>query len=256
VKKILIVAFALLISLNISIAKQDLLFVGEELLYEVSFFGVKLGSIKLVTENETEINGKKAVKVKGYLNSYKGIPFVDLESIFESWLDPSATYSYKFTGNVKSNNNRNKQEIEFDYEKGIIKNKQFKNNEVDFNTTFKTNKKWSEGLSILYLARKFSNLKRTIKIPTIIYKDTCSTTINFTGKQETVNISAFKKPVKTLYFTGLADWEGIYGLSGKFEGWFSDDDAHIPIKAKMNVYVGSVVIELVKWKRGSWNPPS
>jgi len=49
---------------------------------------------------------------------------------------------------------------------------------------------------------------------------------------------------------------GNYGLSGKFEGWFSDDDAHIPIKAKMNVYVGSVVIELVKWKRGSWNPPS
>jgi len=256
VKRILIVAFALLISLNISIAKQDLLFVGEELLYEVSFLGVKLGSIKLVTENETEINGKKAVKVKGYLNSYKGIPFVDLESVFESWLDPSATYSYKFIGNVKSNNNRNKQEIEFDYEKGIIKNKQFKNNEVDFNTTFKTNKKWSEGLSILYLARKFINLKRTIKIPTIIYKDTCSTTINFTGKQETVNISAFKKPVKTLYFTGLADWEGIYGLSGKFEGWFSDDDAHVPIKAKMNVYVGSVVIELVKWKRGSWNPPS
>jgi hypothetical protein len=252
----IIVAFALLMSISFSIAKEDMLYQGEELLYEVSFFGVKLGSIKILTESGLKLAGKDVVKVKGLLNSYKGIPFVDLASVFESWLDPSATYSYKFTGNVKTNNDRSKQEINFDYEKGIIKNKQFKNNELEFNNTISTNKKWSEGLSLLFLARKFANLKRTIKIPTIIYKDTCSTTINFTGKQENISISAFKKPIKTLYFTGIADWEGIYGLSGKFEGWFSDDDAHVPIKAKMNVYVGNVVIELKQWKRGTWNPPS
>jgi len=44
-------------------------------------------------------------------------------------------------------------------------------------------------------------------------------------------------------------------LSGKFEGWFSDDNAHIPIKALMNVYVGKILIELKSWKRTGWIPP-
>ena len=44
-------------------------------------------------------------------------------------------------------------------------------------------------------------------------------------------------------------------LKGSFEGWFSDDEARIPIVSKMNVYVGNVVIELVKWKRPGWVPP-
>ena len=92
-------------------------------------------------------------------------------------------------------------------------------------------------------------LKRIIK-----YRQS-SKAINFDGKQEIVEIDAVKYPVRTKYLNGSADWTGAYGLSGKFEGWFSDDDAKIPIRAKMKVYVGSVNIELVSWKRTNWTPP-
>ena len=72
---------------------------------------------------------------------------------------------------------------------------------------------------------------------------------------EIVEIDAAKYPIKTVYLSGTANWTGIYGLSGKFEGWFSDDEARIPIRAKMKLYVGDANIELVKWSRGSWQPP-
>ena len=55
--------------------------------------------------------------------------------------------------------------------------------------------------------------------------------------------------------SGQARWTGLYGLSGNFEGWFSNDEARVPIKAKMSVYIGSVVIELKSWKRPDWKPP-
>jgi hypothetical protein len=92
-------------------------------------------------------------------------------------------------------------------------------------------------------------------MPTVIMEDTVNTVVNFNGKQEPVSIDAVQYPIKSVYLNGEANWTGIYGLSGRFEGWFSDDDARIPVKAKMKVYVGSVTIELQKWRRGSWQPP-
>jgi hypothetical protein len=44
-------------------------------------------------------------------------------------------------------------------------------------------------------------------------------------------------------------------LEKDFEGWFSDDDARIPIRAKMKVIIGKVDIQLVRWKRANWSPP-
>jgi hypothetical protein len=62
-------------------------------------------------------------------------------------------------------------------------------------------------------------------------------------------------PIMTTHFDGTANWTGVYGLTGSFEGWFSDDAARVPIKAKMKVYIGSVTLELQSWKRGNWQPP-
>jgi hypothetical protein len=85
--------------------------------------------------------------------------------------------------------------------------------------------------------------------------DTVNTVINFAGTIGKQTIDAVDYPIRTVYLNADANWTGIYGLSGRAEGWFSDDDARIPIVAKMNVYVGAVRLELVKWKRGSWQPP-
>jgi hypothetical protein len=44
-------------------------------------------------------------------------------------------------------------------------------------------------------------------------------------------------------------------LTGDFEGWFSNDEARVPILAKMKVILGSITIELMRWKRAGWTPP-
>jgi hypothetical protein len=44
-------------------------------------------------------------------------------------------------------------------------------------------------------------------------------------------------------------------MTGNFEGWFSNDKYAVPIRAKLNVIIGSVDLELIKWNSELWNPP-
>jgi hypothetical protein len=70
-----------------------------------------------------------------------------------------------------------------------------------------------------------------------------------------VEIDALDYEIRTVHFQGEANWTGVYGITGKFDGWFSDDEARVPIRAKMKLYVGNADIELVRWKRPGWTPP-
>lgn len=240
-----------------TVMKSQMAFPGEELEYDVSFLGIKLGTIKMITEQSpTTLNGKKIYKMKALIDSRPGIPFVDLHSVYETWMDASATYSHQFAANTKkSENNWMYDKYSFDYDNKVINMEKFEDKKLVAKKSITTSKKWNDGCSLFFTARQLLFAKRNIKIPTIVQEDTVFTTIAFTGKEESTDIDAVDYPVKTTYFNGEANWTGIYGITGKFEGWFSTDDARVPIKAKMKLYVGSATIELVKWKRGTWQPP-
>jgi len=42
-------------------------------------------------------------------------------------------------------------------------------------------------------------------------------------------------------------------MKGPFRGWFSDDDAAIPLKAKVEIFLGSIVLELESYERPGWS---
>lgn len=229
---------------------------GEELEYEVSFFNVKLGKIKIVTEQITDYRGFQVYRAKSFMESYSGIPFVDLKASYSSWIDTTISFSHRFEGSLKLDADRWAfQKILFNYDENMIYNEKYEDRVLIEKLNTPTTKKINDGLSLFFLARQYTNMKRSVKVPTLMDTKIGTTYLNFHGKKENVQIPAIKYPVKTVYFDGRADWEGVYGLSGKFEGWFSDDDARVPIRAKMNVYVGNVVIELIRWKRNGWTPP-
>lgn len=253
--KFLICAIVFAFGYSNTYAKDDVLKSGEELTYEVSFLGVKLGSIKIVTQGEEKIAGKRTQKTKATIDSYEGIPFVALHTIFESWVDPSVSYSHKFAATTKESDGVEREIINFDYKNSTFQISKWKNQKSIDTKTFSTKKKWNDGLTLYFFARKFIRANRTVKVPTVIGGDTSVTKFTFSGKKESVEIDAVSYPVRTVHFSGSADWSGVYGLSGNFVGWFSDDEAAVPIKAKMNVLVGSVNIQLVKWVRSGWAPP-
>lgn len=256
-KKFIITVFIALFVMSSSYAgPKDIMKKGEYLKYEVSFLGISLGTIEMTIEDESEYNGEKVYNVKADIATYDGIPFVDLKATFKSWLDGSMNHSHKFVSNMKKGDNKWEYlELYMDYDDMEINQKVWENKKLQKEETIEIEKKINDGSSLFYLARQYTGLKRSIKVPTIIDGQIFDTKLNFRNEVESVEIDAVDHPIRTKYFDGQADWKGLYGLSGRFEGWFSDDDASIPIVAKMNVYVGKVHIELIEWSRDGWTPP-
>jgi len=230
---------------------------GEELVYKVSVLGVDIGRVVIKTDKKTKFNGKDALKVSAKMDSNPGIPFADLHATFESMVDPSAKYSHQFLANSKEGNESwSFTKYDFDYVTGKhIMTKHIDSKLVD-SKTFDSNKKWNDGCSIFFFARQFVKSGKNIKVPTVVFGEPSHTSFYFSNKKEFTEIAASSYPIKTVYFHGSATWTGVYGITGKFEGWFSDDAASVPIKAKMKLLVGSADVELISWKRaGNWQPP-
>ncbi len=245
----------ILLSGGSSALNAQVLSPGEELTYAVSYLGIRLGTIKMTTESKTDFNGKPVFRVKASIDSRPGIPFVEIHTTFESLIDPSATSSHQFMANTKEGDGWMFDKYTFNYPEKLITTEKWLDKVKKSSKQFSITRKYNDGCSLFYCARQLLYAKNVASVPTIVGDDTSTTKINFFGKIEETEIEAASYPIRTVYFDGNADWTGVYGVTGYFQGWFSDDEARIPIKAKMKLYLGSANIELVSWKRKDWQPP-
>jgi len=57
-----------------------------------------------------------------------------------------------------------------------------------------------------------------------------------------------KKRIDLLYKTKNDDKIILIGFSGEYEGWFSTNKQHVPLAARMEVFVENVYLELEEYK--------
>lgn len=230
--------------------------VGEELTYNVSYAFINLGQIRLKILEKIIQNEKVMYKTIAYMDSYKGLPFIDLHEIYESKMNSNVT-SYWFRSRSKAGSKIKYVTYDFDYtnNKAYFEFGIWGKGKLNKRDTLKIDTLSQDGLSLFYFARYNLLRNETVRIPTVVVEKLSNTTINFSQKTESVNIDAVDYPVDVIEFQGQADFEGVYGFSGGFEGWFSNDEARVPILAKMKVLIGKVRIELISWKKKNWEPP-
>ncbi len=240
-----------------TVASSGIFFVGERLEYEVSYSIFALGTVKIEIIDSAQRNGATVFRAKALMDSYSGVPFVNLHWIFYSEIDPHF-YSHFFSGvDNKDSNNVSYSNYSFDYphdrvfvERGIRQE-----HDSAIKTTDTISSLYQDGLSLFYYARGNLHSNEPENIPTFVSEKKVNTYINFINKKASTEIDAVKYPVETIEFDGRADFVGIFGLTGGFSGWFSNDEAAVPIVAKMKVILGSIRLELVKWNRPGWVPP-
>jgi hypothetical protein len=230
--------------------------VGEELTYVVSYTFIKLGEVKIVVRDKKEINGQFYYNTVAYINSYSGIPFVSIHQIYESRVNQNYASDF-FRGIVKTDKYSSYTEYYFDYgsHKIRIKKGKVSPHQVWTDSTANLNRMTQDGLSIFYYARMNLGTQKTVNIPCFVNEKFENTKINFYTDVRKTEIDAVDYDVSTLRLDGNMNFISIYGLTGYFEGYFSNDEASIPIVAKMKVFLGDVKLELIHWKREGWNPP-
>ncbi|QQS37962.1 MAG: DUF3108 domain-containing protein [Ignavibacteriales bacterium] len=232
------------------------LVVGEELLYEVSYSFIKLGTVRIKVLDKKNIGGVDIYKTIGYIDSYSGVPFVDLHQVYESSIFSDFTPQF-FRGTVKDEKYSSYTEYFFDKKKSLIhvKKGKVKPPQVWTDSTTSLDRPYQDGLSIFFYARYKSGSTKSQKVPCYVKEEKVFTNINFYNEVEDVSIDAVDYDINCVRLDGEMDFISIFGLTGYFEGWFSNDEAAIPIVAKMHVIIGSITLELIEWKRQGWMPP-
>jgi hypothetical protein len=230
--------------------------VGEELTYEVSYSLLKLGKVVLKIRDKKTIKGKNYYTTIAYIDSYPGVPYVDLHQIYESRIN-SEMYSDYFKGLAQYEDHTNFSEYIFDYKKELIKIKRGKVHprEIWADSVTSANQKYQDGLSIFYYARTNFGEVKSIDIPCFVNEQKVSTKINYYEDISDISISAVDYKIACRRLDGETDFISVFGLTGFFQGWFTNDEASVPIVAKLRVIIGNITLELKEWKREGWNPP-
>ena len=78
---------------------QKIIEVGEEITYVVKYLAFEIGEIKLIVQ-KMEVDGNDTLySAIAYINSYEGIPFVNLHQIYETKFD-KRQISHYFKGSI------------------------------------------------------------------------------------------------------------------------------------------------------------
>ncbi|MEO8166978.1 MAG: DUF3108 domain-containing protein [bacterium] len=228
---------------------------GEELTYNVRYYNFDLGQVRIKTLKRIE-NGKSvSYQTIAYIDSYKKVPLANLHAVFESLID-TAVYSQSFSGKALDGDSWAFGRYKFDYSaKRVFMESGRRDTIVHRRDTLVLDSKMQDGLSLFFYARDRLFSGKRENIPAVVQEKKVNTYINFSGKRKSVELDFVEYPVDVVGFDGTMEFTGIFGLTGDFEGWFSNDDARVPIVAQMKVILGSVTIELMQWNRPGWKPP-
>jgi len=220
------------------------------LVYNVSYIGIDIGKVEVESIGTEKLNGTETYKTITKIGTYPDIPFVDFHVIYREWMDMSFHFSHKFiTNTLYEKDDWGYGEINFNHDKGHISVKSWRHDEIEFEKHFQTKKKYCNGLTLIFLMRQYTHERKTLKIPAMLNNDTTSAWINLSGDKEDIYVDAFKKKVSCYKASGRIEMTGLYGLAGDFDVWITADKARIPVYSKVNIILGSAVIELVEFKR-------
>nr|HQI42011.1 hypothetical protein [Ignavibacteriaceae bacterium] len=122
--------------------------VGEDITYVVKYFAFEIGEVRLKVISTTTDNNDTLYSAIAYIDSYYGIPFVDLHQIYETKFDQKQNSRY-FKGTILKNDttfttyqyNKNNQTIH-------VKKGRERTKEIWTDSLAKSDKEYLDGLSL------------------------------------------------------------------------------------------------------------
>lgn len=236
-------------------AEGKFLKVGEEIRYLVKYLFFELGELRFkVTDSYVE-NGDTIFKTIVYIDSYD-IPFVNLHQTYESVMNQNQI-PLLFKGTVFGDKDTSFTKYTFskDHSSVHVYRGRLNPPETWVDSTAILGKHHQDGLSIFYYARMRTGQDKTYFVPCFVNEKSEYTTINYYSESIPVSIDAVNYEIDCVRLDGSTDFVSIFGLTGDFEGWFSNDCYAIPIAAKLKVILGNINLQLIQWNRDEWMPP-
>lgn len=250
------VAWVVIILIQLSAAQnvksENKIFINDEWLrYKVQWGFIRLGSIEVIQKKlGSTVSSKFVVQIKV---ESAPLPFINLYCVNRSILNsvnPINEYFNLFLG-------EDQQKITayvFDQvNQKIYMSATDHGRFVRSDTLNNINIAYDAG-GIFVMLRMLSAYDTTVCLPTLSEFQLKNTNLIFTNKTKKLKVSAIDSSLSARYFEGIAHWVGTSwgGVSGPFNGWVSTDAAAIPMKIRLKIFLGSVILELEDYKRKDW----
>jgi hypothetical protein len=229
---------------------------GEVLQYRVKWNFFRLGTITIRTLRDTSSSDSSLFRLQMVVESNPDLAFVSIREFNESLVQSTALRSIRFR--AEHRNGDDVREIVYAYDSAAHTMRYVETDgasgRVAAAETLRNVPPYVEGASLFFFARSIAGCGCVKEVPTMVGGKLAPTRLDFSGPAEDVDVDGLDHPVRARKFSGRAEWTGgtSAGLSGSFEGWMSDDDAAIPVKAELEVLLGSVTLELERWHHPGW----
>lgn len=237
-------------------SQSEVLIDSEELYYEVNYSFINIGWAKFNTSSVPGKPGYYTTTAK--LKSNNSLPFINIDYDFISIVEikEGNLKPHKFTAYEYKNDKRSELVCDFNYDSNFItvKKSGFDKN-IEMDKKILTSTVFQDGLSIFYYARMNSKKDKTEHVPVLMHTDTAMMKIDYSSKNTSVEISEVDYDISSVFLEGFLYFKAVFGLTGNFSGWFSNDAAGIPLKAKLEVEIGNITLELKSWTHSGWTPP-
>ena len=233
---------------------QGILAPGETLRYKVRWTFIRLGTVEIrQCEADTERPGMGNFVLT--VKSASGLPFIDLD--FTHTITAALQPLEVQTVTVQNNNdNHEKTTYSVDRTGQRVVVVDSCNGEEILCDTVSIADRCYEVLSLLFMARAQASSNGTAVVPTMVGRSVGETLLQFTGQTEEIDVPALDEPIEAYHFRGDARWvgSGFAGMQGEFRGWVSKDEAAVPLRGEVGIFLGSIVLELESFDRPSWPP--
>lgn len=231
---------------------------GERLEYKVKWLFFRLGTIVVTTNKVADSPGFFRTSIT--LDSNPDLFFISIHNRYEALVNSNPVRCEEFRSLEVDGDDTLVTSYTFDESRGQIHMWQ---SVLPADTVLREEVKDSvdrfyDGASLFFFARTILHRDTTLTIPTLVEFDMFTTDLTITGEVTLLEISALEEPVIARELFGRANFEGATfgGFSGDFKGWFSNDSAAVPLRAEMSITLGTVNVELERWERGAWVPPT
>jgi hypothetical protein len=233
--------------------------VNEEMIFEASYLFFKIGSVKFQVVGRTEYDSLSVYHLRAYIDSYSGVPFVHFHSVYDTYADAKALFCLYDLRKQKEGDDWVYTTTTFNFDQKTIVWDQLKDGRSIKEVSLPLDSNYTNGVSFIYYLREACRNAqgKETKLDVPIIDDTVRSSIVLTinEKKEACEVSAFDFPLDAYRLSGHINFTGTFGISGDFVGWMANDSSALPLKAKVKVLIGSVVVQLKELKRENWIPP-
>ncbi|MFQ5798416.1 MAG: DUF3108 domain-containing protein [Bacteroidota bacterium] len=233
---------------------------GEWLQYKVKFGFFRLGTMRFhVRRVDDDPNGER-YRIDLRLDSNPALFFINLHDSHYNIVHPESLYSEEYGRSWVANGDSIQTTRRYDRKRHTCSIEDYNRtrNRILLSLVLQEVSPYFEGPSLWLFARSKAQERGVYSVRSIMDTSVCVTSLRYGRAISLLDIGAFEDRIRARQVIGVAHWVGnsFGGMSGEFRGWFSDDDAAVPLIAHLKLSVGKVVVELEKWRRLGWEPPT